>query len=176
MKMPGVLKDKRVQIGVAAAAFLGLIVLLRKGGGASAITGSGDSGTTPQSVSPAVMDSSGTDVYNAISSLGQGWENDLREYTSGLASLTTQVRNNTLATGAVNRSVVGLIAKTKPPSSTVQPPSKYKYVPIAQSGAAWNHTLSGIAKHYGTSSAALKRINTKVNFSHLTPGTRIRVK
>lgn len=78
--VPPWLKDKRVQLGIVAAAGLGIFIAIRRGGGAS-LGGGGDSGTPLQ---PAQFDSSGTDLYNALQSISQGWTNDLRALTDQL--------------------------------------------------------------------------------------------
>lgn len=63
----GLLRDKRVQIGVVAAVGLGLFALLRGGGGGDRVQ------------QAAGIDTSPTDLYNALTDLGQSWQQDLRD-------------------------------------------------------------------------------------------------
>lgn len=81
----GLLKDRRVQVGAAVAGGVGLLALLMrsKGGGSS-----GGSGTIAQ---PATLNSTGTDVYNAMQSLGQGWQSDLQGFTSQLKNVNDRL-------------------------------------------------------------------------------------
>jgi len=183
VKIPGFLKKRPVQLGIAGAALLGVISLVRRQSGGGG-TGGGD-GTTPQSVTPAVMDSSGTDVYNAIQSLGQGWENDLREYTAGLASLTTQVQNNTKGLADVTTA----LGKIKQPSSTVKPPIRTgpavsaipglnKKLPsgrgfhIIKAGETWQ----SVSSKYGITVDTLKRLNPGGKLTHFGVGESVRVR
>lgn len=192
----GALKDPKMQLGLAAAVGLGLVVLLKKrqAGGGGVDDGGGSS---PQSITPAVMDSSGTDMYNAIASLGQGWENDLRDYSSKLDSLSTQVAANTTSTATLKTQVgglataVGKLGTTKPPTSTVKKPTPVKKPstpakkPTVQTitvgkyttkNAPWNSTLSGIANHYHTSVASLKKMNPSIKGTTIKAGQKLRVK
>ena len=60
-------KDKRVQIGLAAAAVLGLFALVRRG---QAPTEAGEG----QSLNTGTLDTTGMDSYNAIAQIGQAWQ------------------------------------------------------------------------------------------------------
>lgn len=152
--MPSVLKDKKVQIGVAGAAAVGLFVLVKRKSAGGADASQDGTGTTPQTLNTGTLDSSGTDVYNAISSLGQGWENDIREYSSGLADLSTQVATNTTSLATQNTTLAGLstavgkLGTIKAPATTT-----YHTVKITGKGNAANVTK--IASYYGVKSASL---------------------
>lgn len=64
----GMLKDKRVQLAAAAAVALGLFTLVRRGGGGGA------------TIQPAAgLDTSASDLLSALTDLGQGWQQDLRD-------------------------------------------------------------------------------------------------
>jgi hypothetical protein len=179
--LKGVLKDRKVQLGVAAAALLGLVVFLRRGGTGAAADGEG---STPQSITPAVMDSSGTDVYNAIQSLGQGWENDLRDYSSTLTNVSTQLATNTSGLSTLT-TAVGKLGPTKAPAGTVKPPVKTPaktpaktYATVTKWGTgSWSSTISGIAKHYKISIGTVKKLNPKItNVNVVHVGQKVRVK
>lgn len=104
----GFLKDKRVLYGLAAAGGLGLVVLLKNGGGtAAAADPNGTAGT-----SPSTYDSSSMDSYDAISQLGQGLSDQLAGYTGQLNDIVTQL-------GAVNGPTTG--GTTTPPVATTPP-------------------------------------------------------
>ncbi|HTF08530.1 MAG TPA: hypothetical protein VK659_10215, partial [Asanoa sp.] len=82
--IPPWLKDKRVQLGIVAAAGLGVIVAVSRGKGA---LGGGDGDGTGSTITPTTLDSTGTDLYNAIQSVSQGFSDDLR-------ALYDQLRNS----------------------------------------------------------------------------------
>lgn len=178
-KAPGWLKDRKVQLGIGGAAVLGLVVLLRRGSGSGGGVDDG-SGTTPQSITPAVMDSSGTDIYNAISSLGQGWENDLRDYSETLDSVKTQLASNT--TGLTNlSSQVGKLGPVKAPASTVKPPTVLPLDKSLKTGQGFailkaGDTKDTIAKKYGITTAQLSKLNPGSLLSHLGVGEAVRVR
>lgn len=158
----GILRDKRVQIGVAAAAGLGLVMLLRSRGAGDVV--SSGSGTTPQTMGNGTMDSTGTDVYNAIQSLGQGWENDLREYTSGLDSLTTQVRDNTTGLASLN-TAVGKLGTTKPVTTTST--VGFTKLTLDRTG------VLGIGKQYGLRTNYIMALPQNVGLRGLTPAQAV---
>lgn len=170
MKMPGVLKDKRVQIGVAAAAGLGLIVLVRNRNSTGTATDTGTGSTPQQFTGSGVFDSTQTDTYNAIQSLGEGWKADLQDYTSKLDGLTTQV-------GALG-TAVGQLGTVKPPSSTVKiPPVNPAYKP----GRGWvfvkpGQTVASLAKQFNTTEAAIRGLNSANALNRFSPGETIRIR
>lgn len=174
-KAPGWLKDRRVQLGIGGAAVLGLVVFLRRGAGGSGVDAG--SGSTPQSVTPAVMDSSGTDIYNAISSLGQGWENDLRDYSQTLDSVQTQLATNTAGLSTLTTQV-GKLGPVKAPASTVKPPLLDKTLKTGQGFAILKagDTKETIAKKYGITTAQLATLNPGGLLSHLGVGEAVRVR
>ncbi|RGC65005.1 hypothetical protein C5N14_30915 [Micromonospora sp. MW-13] len=74
----GLLKDRRVQVAAGAAAVLGLVVMMRRGGGGSGVDGA--------QIQPAAgFDSSGTDLYNALQGIQEGWSADMRAFTEQLS-------------------------------------------------------------------------------------------
>lgn len=94
--LPPWLRDKRVQLGIAAAAGLGLVVMLRRGG-AGGITGGEESSGTP--IEPAQFDSSGVDAYNAIQSVGAAWTTELRTLAQQLADIQSKLDSEPTGTG-----------------------------------------------------------------------------
>lgn len=103
----GFLKDKRVLVGLAAAGGIGLVVLLKNGGG----TAANDPNQTGQALAPSTYDSSSMDSYDAISQIGQGLSDQLGGYTGQLTDILTQL-------GAVNGPTSGT---TTPPATTPKP-------------------------------------------------------
>jgi hypothetical protein len=170
VKLPGVLRDKRVQIGVAAAAGLGLIVLVRNRNNSGTATDTG-AGSTPQQFSGSgLFDSTQTDTYNAIQSLGEGWKADLQDYTSKLDGLTTQV-------GALG-TAVGQLGTVKAPGSTVKSPP---INPSYKTGRGWvsvkpGQTVASIAKKYNTTEAAIRGLNSANALNRFSPGETIRIR
>jgi LysM repeat protein len=66
--------------------------------------------------------------------------------------------------------------KPKTPAKPAKP--KYPTVTVAKwtaKNTPWNSTLSGIAAHYGTTAAALAKLNGIKNENLITPGQKIRV-
>lgn len=82
----GLFGDKRVQLAAAGVAGLGLVVLLMRRGGAP-------SGAAGQPViQPAAgLDSTSSDLYNAMQQLGQGWEQDIRDLTGSLNNVNDKL-------------------------------------------------------------------------------------
>lgn len=91
-KLGALFKDKRVQIGAAGAAALGLIVLLKRGG---STPGAGESDPTGQggsSINTGTLDSTGTDSYSAIAQLGQAWDDTWNQQFAGFQSSLTGIQ------------------------------------------------------------------------------------
>lgn len=179
----GVLKDKRVLLAAAGAGVLGLVVLMKRGGGEVP----GEEGGGGQPIQPAQFDSTGTDVYNAIQSIGNAWSNDLRDFTDQLGDIQKQLDEMGQAppvtkppTTTPTKPTPLPSVKPKPkPKPTPKPVSK-AYVTVAKytsKGAPWNSTLSGIAKHYKTSVSNLLKLNPNIKNANLIhPNQKIRVK
>lgn len=83
MKIPPIFKDKRAQVAIAGAGVLGLVVLARRKN-----SGATKSGATIQ---PATVDSSGTDAWNAIQDVQQGWANQLGDFSKQLKDIQDQL-------------------------------------------------------------------------------------
>lgn len=191
MKPGGVgslLRDKRVQIGAAVAGGLGLVVLLRRGG---APVDGGAAGGGQQLVPAAGFDSSGTDMYNAIQSLGQGWEQDLRDWTDTLTDISDKLdKQPSTGTGSdpskgtpkppTPAPKPGTYPPRRTPTNTPRPAPRPagSWVSVGKwksGGAPWNSTLWGIAHHYGTSVSRLKSLN-HLSGDTIHPGQRLRYK
>lgn len=135
----GFLKDKRVLYGLAAAGGLGLVVLLKNGGGtAAAADPNGTAGT-----SPSTYDSSSMDSYSAISQLGQGLSDQLSGYTGQLNDIVTQL-------GAVNGPTSG---GTTTPVTT---PPKTVGAPGALSGRVTTTTKTSIFTKFAGAANAVR--------------------
>lgn len=89
----GPLKDKRVQLAAAAAAALGLLVLVKRGTGGATAGGGADG--TGSSLNTGTLDSTGTDSYNAIGQLGQAWQDEWNDAFKGFSGQLTDI-NTTL--------------------------------------------------------------------------------
>lgn len=171
-----VLKDKRVMVGAAVAGGLGLVVLLRRGGSpvdqpAGAV------------LSPAQVDSSGTDLYNALQQFNDGLS-DIRDL------LEQQPATGTGSDPAKGTPKPPPIYTTDPPKRTppvVRPAPKPAPKPAGKlyarvtrwggSGPKWTQTLSGIAGHYHTSVSTLMKLNPGIKDADLVyAGQKIRYK
>jgi hypothetical protein len=190
----GFLKDKRVLYGLAAAGGLGLVVLLKKGGGDASASDPNQNGST----GPSTYDSSSMDSYDAISQIGQGLSDQLGGYTDQLTDILTQL-------GQVNGPTSGGGTTTSPPingGGTTSPPIIKKPVlgtikpkpvpkPAAKSyvtttkfttasaarGKNWTSTLSTIASHYHESLSTLLKLNPSIkNPNKIGVKQKIRVK
>lgn len=155
----GLLRDKRVLIGAAAAVGLGLVALLRRGG---AVDGGAQ-------IQPAAnIDSSGTDLYNA-----------LQQFNDGLTDIRDLLEQQP-ATGTGSNPGTGTpkpvpITPPKPPGPRPAPkptprpgPSKlYTRAGTWGKSVKWSTTLSGIASHYHTSVGALLKLNPSIKNANL---------
>lgn len=91
-KLGHLFKDKRVQIGAAAAAALGLIVLLKRGTGTPGAGQSDPTGQGGSSINTGTLDSTGTDSYSAIAQLGQAWDDTWNTQFQGFQSTLTGIQ------------------------------------------------------------------------------------
>jgi hypothetical protein len=136
----GFLKDKRVLVGLAAAGGIGLVVLLKNGGGAAA---GNDPNQTGQALAPSTYDSSSMDSYDAISQLGAGLSDQLGGYTGQLTDILTQL-------GAVN----GPTSGTTPPATTTTAPKPG--APGALSGRVTTTTKTSIFTKFAGAANAVR--------------------
>ena len=183
----GVLKDKRVQLAAAAAGILGVIVLLRRGGNSDAPAGDDTQNASGTYLQPAQYDSTGTDVYNAIQSIGTAWDNDLRGFTDQLSGIQDSLDKLGQAPPVTTPPPATTPPKTTPPKTTPKPaPAKpaASYVTVskfttasAARGSNWASTLSTIAGHYHTSVSNLLKLNPSIKNANLIhTGQKIRYK
>jgi hypothetical protein len=190
----GFLKDKRVMYGLAAAGGLGVVVLLKKGGGDTSATDPNQNGST----GPSTYDSSSMDSYDAISQLGQGLSDQLGGYTDQLTDILTQLGQVNGPSGSnTTTPPTGGGVVSPPISKPVKTPTlgtaKPKPVPKAAAkqyvtttkfttasaarGKNWSSTLSTIAGHYHESLSTLLKLNPSIkNPNKIGVKQKIRVK
>jgi hypothetical protein len=164
-------KDKRVLYGVAGVGGIGLIVLLRKG--TAPATASGD-GTSGQPISPANLDSSGTDNYNAIASIGQAWQD---QWTQAFGQFSDQLGDISDQLGQVN----GPTATTPPPSTKPATKPTNTVGHGTAPGWGWYTVKPGdnyakIEKAAGISWSTLLGLNGKGNLNRLDVGEKIKTR
>lgn len=158
------LKDKRVQLAAAGAGVLGLVVLLKRGGGDPA----------GASIQPAAtLDSSGTDLANALQSFGDQLS-DIRD------QLPQQPSSGTGADPGAGTPKPPA-PKPKPPAPKPKPPAPKPSALFATitkwggSGPKWTQSLSGVASHYHTSVGSLLKLNPSIKNPNLVrTGQKIR--
>lgn len=165
-----VFKDKRVLYGAAGVGAIGLVVLLKKGNAPATADGSGSSG---QPISPANLDSSGTDNYNAISSIGQAWEDTWNQQFQGFSSQLGDISNQL---GQINGPTA-----TQPP--TTGPAVKPAGGAGHGTGPGWGwykvkagDSYASIEKNATVSAANLFKFNTKAALNRLTPGEWVKTR
>lgn len=134
------LKDKRVQLAAAAAAVLGLVVLLKKGTGDQSAAGtSGGS-----ALNTGTLDSTGTDSYNAIGQIGQAWSDTwnqwFQQFSDQLGGLQDQLGGGPTTPGIEPGVLLPSYKKPNPqPAKTpvaVRPGSKGEAVRIGYSAVS----------------------------------------
>lgn len=186
----GFLKDKKVQIGLAAAGGVGLIVLLKKGSGDQSASDPNQNGQS--SYSPSTYDSSSYDAYAQLSS---GLGDAISQFGDQLTDIQTQLGkiNGPSAGGTTGGGTTGGttnpggVSTQKPnPAKKPKPPPKPKasYVyttkftsASAARGSNWESTLSTIASHYHTSVSNLLKLNPSIhNANKIGVHQKIRVK
>jgi hypothetical protein len=157
-------KDKRVQLGAAAAAVLGLVVLLKKGPAAADTTTAGSGSTNT-----GTLDSTGTDSYNAIGQLGQAWQDEWNTAFQGFSGQLTDINTK-------------LGALPQPGSTTPNVPAKIPPInPKLKAGTGWRfvkpgETVASAAKRFGVSEAMIRSLNTPNNLNRFSPGETIRIR
>lgn len=184
----GFLKDKRVQLGIAAAGGLGLVVLLKNGGGSGA---GNDPNQTGQQLAPSTYDSSSIDAYAQLSS---GLGDAINQFGDQLTSIQDQLgkingpSSGTPAGGGTTNNGGGGVSTQPPPKPKPKPKPAPKpsaqYVKVtkftsasAARGSNWASTLSTIAQHYHTSVSNLLKLNPSIKNANLIhPNQQIRVK
>lgn len=182
------LKDKRVQIGLAAAGGLGLVVLLKKGNGNQ----QNDPNQTGQALQPSTFDSSSTDAYAQLS---QGLGDQISQFGSQLTDIQTQLgklngpsaggtTTGGTTTGGTSGGTTSGGSKSgggstkRPPGPTPQYVYASKFTTAsAARGSNWASTLSTIADHYHTSVSNLLKLNPSIHNPNLIQNhQKIRVK
>lgn len=163
-------KDKRVLYGIAGVGGIGLIVLLRKGSAPATASGDGSSG---QPISPANLDSSGTDNYNAIASIGQAWQD---QWTQAFGQFSDQLGDISDQLGQVNGPTA-----TPPPVSgpAVKPTNTVGHGTAKNWG--WvqvkpHDTYASLEKNNSISYQTLLGLNGAGNLNRLTVGEWIRTR
>lgn len=184
----GFLKDKRVQLGIAGAAGLGLVVLLKNGGGSGAGT---DPNQTGQQLQPGTYDSSSIDAYAQLSSglgdaIGQ-FGDQLTDIQTQLGKINGPTAGTPAGGGTTNNGGGGVSTQPPPkpkpkPKPAPKPTAQYEYTTkfttsSAARGSNWRSTLSTIAQHYHTSVSNLLKLNPGIkNPNKIGVHQKIRVK
>jgi len=137
--LKALLKDRRFQLAAAGAGGLGLLVLYVRGRGSASST------ETPsgQTLQPATFDSSGTDLYNAIQSIGQQWTSQLGQVSDQLGTVIDKLDNT--PPGTITPSTLPAV-KPAPPA-VGKPPQRVKAgttvsVPLGVDLYGWSQKLS----------------------------------
>lgn len=163
-KLGKLFKDKRVQLGAAAAAALGLFVLVRKGPGAASTTEAGGG-----SMNTGTLDSTGTDTYNAIGQLGQAWQDEWNTAFQGFSGQLTDINTK-------------LGALPQPGSTTPNVPGKIPPInPNLKAGTGWRfvkpgETVASVAKKYGVSESVIRSLNSANALNRFSAGETIRIR
>lgn len=173
-KKGSILKDKRVLYGIAGVGAVGLVVLFKKGGGAATADGGGTAG---QPISPANLDSSGTDNYNAIASIGQAWQD---QWTQAFGQFSDQLGGISDQLGAINGPTAGV--PTTPPGK--EPTAHPSTGPAGHgTGKNWGwyqvrpgDSYATIEKKAGVSSSNLFAFNTKNALNRLSVGEWVKTR
>jgi hypothetical protein len=155
MKLPPILKDKRAQVAIAGAGVLGLVVLMRrKSSGANTQSGA--------TIQPATVDSSGTDAWNAIQDVQQGWSNQLGDFSKQLKDIQDQLAKPPVTGGGViqpypypfpGKPLPTPVPKPKPVAKKPVPKPSHTYTIVK------GDNLTNIAKKLHVSMATLRSKN-----------------
>jgi len=169
----GPFKDRRVQLAAAGAAGLGLIVLLRRGGGDASAADAG----AGQSVNTGTLDSTGTDTYNAISQIGQAWQDTWNQSFAGFQDSLTGIGDQLAQMQQPAGGTTPPPASTKVPGVYAPPPVKSTLKP----GVGWyrvrkGDTLGSIAQRWNMPASKLFELNTKNALNRLSVGEWVRVR
>lgn len=158
------LKDKRVQIGLAAAAIVGLFVLVKRGGSTPAAGTEGG-----QSVNTGTLDSTGTDSYNAIAQIGQAWQAQWDQQFNDFSSQLTDINSQ--------------LGQLKQPVTPIpQPPAKIPPInPNLAPGTGWRfvkpgETVASVAKKFKVSEATIRSLNSANALNRFSSGETIRIR
>jgi len=169
------LRDRRFQLAALAAAGAGAVVFLRHRGGAAAAGGGGVAGLGTSGGAVGQLDTTGTDLASMLGDYSQGLNTQLDNWDKQLTSTLDQLAKATPGT----KPAPAPVPAPKPAPAPKQPTRAPEYVTVTRwtaHDAAWNSTLSGIAKHYGTTVGSLARLNSIRNPNLIHVGQRIRVK
>jgi LysM repeat protein len=172
-KFGSLAKDKRVQIGAAIAAGVGLVVLLtRKSTGATAGGGSDGSGS---SINTGTLDSTGTDTYNAIGQIGQAWQDQWNQQFQDFSGQLTNINDKL---GDLKQPV------TSPSGGSTSGPSAIPVMalnPKLKTGQGFTiikkgDTVASLAQKAGISVSLLKAFNPGDKLQHLGVGEAVRIR
>lgn len=158
-----IFKDKRVQLGAAAAAALGLVVLLKKGPGSTSTDAGGGSMNT------GTLDSTGTDSYNAIGQLGQAWQDEWNTAFQGFSGQLTDINTKLSYLPQPGQVTPNIPAKIPPINPKLKPGVGWVFVKPGE-------TVESVAKKYHTTAAAIRGLNTANNLNRFSPGETIRIR
>jgi hypothetical protein len=175
MDVAQLLHNRPLMIGVAAAGGLGLIVLLRRRGGAG--------GTDPSSDTVSGNAGGGLPAFNSIGSdvaaqLGQADAATAARLQEFLASLRDELSGIIPAAPAPQPTTTPPVKKAVPASVPGKTPSKWVTVShhYTSRNPSWDTYLSGIAGHEHTTVSALLKLNPNItNPDLIYYGQRIRV-
>lgn len=171
MDIRELLHNKWAVGGVAAAGVVGLVVYMKRksaggGGGDSGGVATASPGYTPGGVGS--FDTTGTDIAGWLSSYSGNLQGQLDSYQQQLTDTLAGLQKVPTSGGTGSTSSGG--------STTASP----QFVTVAKwttKNAPWNSTLSGIAKHEGTSVATLLKLNPNIkNPDVIITGSKVRVK
>jgi hypothetical protein len=163
---------------VGAAGVGGYVLWTRR----KSTAGTSDTTTTTAGASGTpTLDTSGTDIANWLGQYSGSLQNELDQglaaYQNSLSDIQTQLAGLPTAGGSTSTTSTTPGTSTTP---TTTPSGNAQYVTVAKytsSSPAWNSTLSGIAKHEGTSVSTLLSLNPQIkNANVIITGSQIRVR
>ncbi len=188
MNLGSIVKDKRVLWVGGIGGLIGLGVLWSKRGagsssGAAAGTDAAQSGYAGIPSGTGYFDSTSADIASQLGNFSVDQQDALQAFgdqlTSTLEALQT-VPTAPSTTTTTTPTAPATLAKVNPAPvrKTFKPTTQYVSVAkYTTKSPPWNSTLSGIAKHYGTSVANLLKLNPQVkNKNVIYAGSKIRVK
>jgi len=163
----GLLHNKWALAGVGVAGAAGLFVFLRRrgAGGASSTPATGAQASPGYSGGVGQFDSTGTDVANWLGHYSESLDAQFKEFLAqaGAAGGPASIPPGPSGTGT-------------PPTVVYAPTRTVEVTKYWGPTPAWNSTLSGIAKHEGTTVAQLLTLNPSIKNPNLIyKGQQIRV-
>jgi len=180
--------NKRVQLGVGAAAVVGVagFALYRRhqaGGDVGSQADASSSGTPASYVPGSFPDTSGTDMAGYLGQFGSNLQTQLDDFLSALQDQqagTGQIPTSG-STGTGTTAPTGPVVKpiVTPPAASGAKPIKgpirqISVVKFTTKNPAWNSTLSGIAAHEHTTVSALQKLNG-IKGTTIYPGQKIKI-